>query len=117
MSRPEDISQEAWEAAVKCWDDFPPAHDMDATEEGYLVVLARAILTAKAEEREDIAAWHDHEREVLEQLAVGYDQDVATKWQAQKCLARASNHRIDAAAIRKRGNADVSTARKSEIEG
>ena len=76
MSKPEDIPQGVWDKAVVIADASEPSTE----------TLARAILAAKAEEREACAGWHDHNAEA----AAAVDDPYAA-W-----------HRANAAAIRSR---------------
>jgi hypothetical protein len=95
MSKPEDIPQDVWASAENALDDMLcNCLEASGTTEQFridsITPLARAILAAKAEEREACAV-------ALEDLNVDY------------------RDRFEAAAsIRKRG--EVNTAHKSETE-
>lgn len=62
----------------------------------------RAIMAAKAEEREAIARYHDEACQELNRLALKFE-DSGNKTQADRCITRSSVHAISAQTIRKRG--------------
>ena len=64
MSKPEDISQEAWDASIKAlWTDAMHEGECPEWMETQVALVARAILAAKAEEREACAQVCDAEVE------------------------------------------------------
>ena len=49
MSKPEDIPQDVWDAATEAFDQILPFNSHPVTG---ITIIARAIMAAKAEERE-----------------------------------------------------------------
>lgn len=82
MSKPDDIPQDVWDEALRLWQD----EEFDAGE----VIIARAIIAAKAEEREECLA------AVLDEQLSGDSDD-----EGDRAYMRAINDA--AAAIRNRG--------------
>jgi hypothetical protein len=88
--KPDDIPDAVWEKAEthrQLWAAGPGT---------IKEAVARAILAT----HDEIIEWHMAEREKVEQLAVRYDKE-GNRQMAMKCLARSTNHRLDAEAIRK----------------
>lgn len=55
MSKPGDVSQEAWDAAKKVWFEMPPLQKWETV----VTLYARAIMAAQSGERQAIAEWAD----------------------------------------------------------
>jgi len=99
--RPDDIPQDVRSAA---WDLGMALLGPDTCSDEDLDRIALAILAAKAEEREAIAAYHDEARQELNRLALKFEES-GNKTQADRCITRSSVHAIAAQVIRKRGEA------------
>lgn len=112
MSRPEDIPQDIWDAAEAVGEAIYGRHERGwvmwplVSEHGNPAqeIVARAILAAKAEEREACA-------ELADAQAVEPDPDEQDPYDDYEMGCRGTARRL-AAAIRKRG--EVNTAHKSE---
>lgn len=120
MTKPDDIPQDVWEAAENAvyrfcnkhhlWGDlgFDRAVDLHET-------IARAIMAAKAEEREAVKHWLTCEAEINDELEIqimdpdgkGWHQHFAEVQRRNAAAINAGRHvEKYAAAIRKRGEAD-----------
>lgn len=100
MSKPEDISQEAWDAAIAVFG--PPNVAVDVED------IARAIMAAKAEERTN----GDEMASVLKDILAALRQDAPG--------TPLNNHKYDALGIRAydaiRKREHVNTAYKNKME-
>lgn len=97
MSKPEDISQEAWDAATACYEALPLVYDgWDETE--VVSGIAHAIVAATSAERETIADWAEATADHYDAASIADAiKDVPANRAVEKAL------KAFAAAIRKRG--------------
>lgn len=105
-TRPDDIPQDVWDAAEKPY--FRICLDIEAGQHWDIrPTIARAILAAKAEEREAIIQLCEAEKQAFRSPEYAANQPLGSlveRFAISECIA----------AIRKRGDENVSSVRKSE---